>query len=82
MKTPFTEHAKIELPVICGAMYPCSNPDLVAAASREGGIGIVQPISLVFVRARIPRRHASHQSRGAGQAYRIQCDRREIFENL
>lgn len=29
-------------------MYPCSNPELVAAASEAGGIGIVQPVSLVF----------------------------------
>lgn len=41
--------AKIERPVICGAMYPCSNVELVAAASEAGGIGIVQPLSLVFV---------------------------------
>jgi nitronate monooxygenase len=43
------KHAGIEHPVICGAMYPCSNPELVAAASEAGGIGIVQPISLVYV---------------------------------
>jgi len=30
-------------------MYPCSNPELVAAVSAAGGIGIVQPISLTFV---------------------------------
>jgi nitronate monooxygenase len=30
-------------------MYPCSNPELVAAASEAGGIGIVQPLSLIFV---------------------------------
>lgn len=30
-------------------MYPCSNPELVAAVSQAGGIGIVQPISLTFV---------------------------------
>ena len=45
----FTKQAGIEYPVICGAMYPCSNPELVAAASEAGGIGIVQPISLVYV---------------------------------
>lgn len=43
------EHTGIEVPVICGAMYPCSNPELVAAASEAGGIGIVQPLSLIFV---------------------------------
>ena len=44
----FTKQAGIKYPVICGAMYPCSNPELVAAASEAGGIGIVQPVSLVF----------------------------------
>ncbi len=45
----FTRHVGIELPLICGAMYPCSNPELVAAVSAAGGIGIVQPISLTYV---------------------------------
>lgn len=40
---------KIKYPIIGGAMYPCSNPELVAAVSEAGGIGIVQPVSLVFV---------------------------------
>jgi nitronate monooxygenase len=30
-------------------MYPCSNPELVAAVSAAGGIGIVQPVSLTYV---------------------------------
>ena len=30
-------------------MYPCSNPELVAAVSDAGGIGIIQPISLTYV---------------------------------
>ena len=37
------------MPLVCGAMYPCSNPELVAAVSEAGGIGIVQPISLTYV---------------------------------
>ena len=45
----FTRTAGIDVPLICGAMYPCSNPELVAAASKAGGIGIVQPVSLTFV---------------------------------
>ncbi len=36
----FTRTAGIEVPLICGAMYPCSNPELVAAVSKVGGIGI------------------------------------------
>ena len=49
LSTPLTAHAGIEVPLICGAMYPCSNPELVAAVSEAGGIGIVQPISLTYV---------------------------------
>jgi len=45
----FLQHAGIELPVVCGAMYPCSNPELVAAVSHAGGLGIIQPISLTYV---------------------------------
>ncbi len=45
----FTRTAGIDIPLICGAMYPCSNPELVAAVSEAGGIGIVQPVSLTFV---------------------------------
>ena len=48
-ETPFTKQVGIKYPIICGAMYPCSNPELVAAASDAGGIGIVQPLSMVFV---------------------------------
>jgi nitronate monooxygenase len=49
LDTAFTRHAGIEVPLLCGAMYPCSNPELVAAVSEAGGLGIVQPISLTYV---------------------------------
>jgi len=49
LKTLFTEQAKVQYPIICGAMYPCSNPELIAAVSEAGGLGIVQPLSLVYV---------------------------------
>lgn len=49
LATAFTRHAGIEVPLVCGAMYPCSNPELMAAVSEAGGIGIVQPISMVYV---------------------------------
>ena len=45
----FLGHARVETPVICGPMYPCSNPELVAAVSAAGGLGVVQPISLTYV---------------------------------
>ncbi len=45
----FCESLGIEHPIICGAMYPCSNVELVAAASEAGGIGVVQPLTLTYV---------------------------------
>nr|NIR40796.1 nitronate monooxygenase [Actinomycetota bacterium]NIV90030.1 nitronate monooxygenase [Actinomycetota bacterium]NIW32252.1 nitronate monooxygenase [Actinomycetota bacterium] len=47
--TPLTEALGIDVPLICGAMYPCSNPELIAAVSAAGGIGIVQPICMMYV---------------------------------
>lgn len=49
METPFTRHAGVAVPLICGPMYPCSNPELVAAVSEAGGLGVIQPISLTYV---------------------------------
>ena len=49
LATVFTRQAGVGVPLICGAMYPCSNPELVAAVSEAGALGIVQPISLTYV---------------------------------
>jgi nitronate monooxygenase len=49
LATPFTKQLGIQYPIICGAMYPCSNPELVAAASAAGAIGVVQPVSMTYV---------------------------------
>ncbi len=49
LKTTFTQQAGVEFPIICGAMFPCSNPELVAAVSEAGGLGIIQPLSLTYV---------------------------------
>ena len=49
METAFTRHTGVQIPLICGPMYPCSNPELVAAVSEAGGLGVVQPISLTYV---------------------------------
>ena len=48
-QTAFATRLGLRAPVVCGAMYPCSNPELVAAVSEAGGLGIVQPISLTYV---------------------------------
>lgn len=49
LSTALTRDAGIRVPLICGAMYPCSNPELVAAVSAAGAIGVFQPISLTYV---------------------------------
>jgi nitronate monooxygenase len=49
LDTSLTRHAGVEVPLICGPMYPCSNPELVAAASAAGALGVLQPVSLTFV---------------------------------
>jgi len=49
LDTPLTRQLGIEVPLICGAMYPCSNAELVAAVSAACGIGVVQPLSMIYV---------------------------------
>jgi nitronate monooxygenase len=49
METAFTRDAGVAVPLICGPMYPCSNPELVAAVSAAGALGVVQPIALTYV---------------------------------
>ena len=45
----FIEQLGIQHPIIGGPMYPCSNPELVAAVSAAGGLGVMQPIALTYV---------------------------------
>lgn len=49
IETAFTKQIGVKYPIICGPMYPCSNPELIAAVSEAGGIGVVQPLSLMYV---------------------------------
>jgi len=45
----FLKHAGVKHPIICGPMYPCSNPELIAAVSNAGALGVIQPIALTYV---------------------------------
>jgi nitronate monooxygenase len=49
LRTALTCDASVAVPLICGPMYPCSNPGLVAAVSEAGGLGVVQPLALTNV---------------------------------
>jgi nitronate monooxygenase len=53
LDTALTRDARVAVPLIGGAMFPCSNPELVAAVSEAGGIGIVQPLSMEYVHRRL-----------------------------
>lgn len=71
--TALMKHAGIEVPIICGAMYPCSNPELVGAASAAGALGVLQPISLTFVHG--------HEFRAGIRLIRSFCPDRPIGMN-
>jgi len=42
----FIKDTGAEMPVVCGPMYPGSNPELIAAVSEAGAFGVVQPVAL------------------------------------
>ena len=42
----FLKDTGAKTPIVCGPMYPGSNPELVAAASDAGAFGVVQPVAL------------------------------------
>ena len=42
----FLKDTGAKTPLVCGPMYPGSNPELIAAVSEAGGFGVVQPVSL------------------------------------
>jgi len=45
----FLQDSGAQYPIICGAMYPCSNPELIAAVAEAGGLPVIQPLSLTYV---------------------------------
>lgn len=49
MTQKFLQQTGVHVPVICGPMYPGSNPELVAAVSAAGGLGVMQPISMTHI---------------------------------
>jgi nitronate monooxygenase len=42
----FLQDSGAKVPIICGPMYPGSNPELIAAVSEAGGFGVVQPVTM------------------------------------
>lgn len=48
MTQKFLEQTGARVPLICGAMYPCSNVELVSAVVANGAVGVVQPLSIAF----------------------------------
>ena len=54
-------------------MYPCSDPELVAAVSAAAGIGVVQPLSMIYVYRHDLREGLRMIRRTTGQAHRDEC---------
>ncbi len=48
MTQKFLEQTGARVPLICGAMYPCSNVELLSAVVSQGAVGVIQPLSIVF----------------------------------
>lgn len=42
----FLKDTGATIPIVCGPMYPGSNPELIAAVSEAGAFGVVQPVAL------------------------------------
>jgi len=86
LDTALTRQLGIQVPLICGAMYPCSNPELVAAVSEAGGIGIVQPISLTYVHGHDYREGLRHirrlTTRPIGMNALIEASSRTYHERM
>jgi nitronate monooxygenase len=85
--TPLTRHAQITVPLICGPMYPCSNPELVGAVSRAGALGIVQPMALTYVhgheyRAGLQLIHRLAEGRPFGLNALIEASNRTYHERM
>lgn len=49
MNNLFLQSTGVKTPIICGPMYPGSNPELVAAVTEAGGMGVMQPISMTHI---------------------------------
>ena len=47
-KENFCQKLGLQHPIFCGPMFPCSNPELVAAASAAGILGVMQPLSMTY----------------------------------
>jgi len=46
MTSQFLSDTGATVPIVCGPMYPGSNPELIAAVSDTGAFGVVQPVAL------------------------------------
>lgn len=45
----FLQDSGARVPLICGAMYPSSTPELVRHVGLAGGLGMIQPTSFTYV---------------------------------
>lgn len=82
MKNRVTELLNIKYPIICGAMGAVSEPELVAAVSEAGGMGVLQTAGLKgeVVRAHVKRtKELTDKPFGVNIAI-ISGNAKEVFE--
>ncbi len=72
MSETFMKQTGVRIPLICGAMYPCSNTELMSAVVSSGALAVVQPLSTVFAHKKDLRetlRHLAEVSDGGGVGF-------------
>lgn len=85
MSQRFLEDTGANIPLICGAMYPCSNNELVASVVAQGAVAIVQPLSTVFAHRqdlRTSLREFQSRSQGGAVGFNSLVEKSsKVYEN-
>lgn len=85
MTERFREHTGVRVPLICGAMYPCSNRELMSAVVSSGAMAVVQPLSTVFAHKQDLRetiRHLQSESQGGAVGFNALIEKSsQVYED-
>lgn len=85
MTRRFLDDTGAELPLICGAMYPCSNRELVASVVEQGAVAIIQPLSTKYAHGEDLRetiRMARRRSEGGAVGFNALVEKSsKVYEN-
>ncbi len=85
MSYQFLEDTGASIPLICGAMYPCSNEELIASVVASGAVGVVQPLSTIFAHGgdlRSTLRRLQQQNQGGAIGFNALVEKSsKVYEN-